>query len=225
MSSLKPFNDKLPAYHYHRFLDEAGDTTFYGKGKVIRLQHAIVSDPYLIEVPSVQKKKNYNGYFVNAKDDVPEVRKMVFELIMSIDCKFDAVVGKKDYGVYEKKHNGNQAEFYADMLSHLLHNNMNGHERLVLNIAHRSRCTTHTNLEKGLQKALVIAKHKNPVVVAQAETVFNIQFPTTEPIINLADYFLWALQRKMERGENRYIDFLNSRVGNISTLYTEGVEN
>jgi hypothetical protein len=255
MSSIKSFNDKLPAYHYHRFLDEAGDTTFYGKGKVpligsegvsnyfllgmltinesldivrskvIGLQNSIVSDPYLVEVPSIQKKKNYNGYFVHAKDDVPEVRKMVFELIMSINCKFDAVVGKKEYGVYEKKHNGNQAEFYADMLSHLLHNNMNGREKLVLNIAHRSRCTTHTNLEKGLQKALVIAKHKHPEVVAPAETVFNIQYPTSEPLINLADYFLWALQRKIERGENRYIDFLKTRIGNISTLYTDGVEN
>ena len=255
MSSLKSLINKLPTYHYHRFLDEAGDTTFYGKGKVpligsegvsyyfllgmltinesldivrdkvIGLQNSIVSDPYLAEVSSIQKKKNYNGYYVHAKDDVPEVRKMVFELLMSIDCKFDAVVGKKEYGVYEKKHNGNQAEFYADMLSHLLYNNLNGHERLVLNIAHRSRCTTHTNLEKGLQKALVIAKHKYQEVATPAETVFNIQYPTTEPIINLADYFLWALQRKMERGESRYIDFLKSRIGNISMLYTEEAEN
>ena len=88
--------------------------------------------------------------------------------------------------------------------------------------AHRSRCTTHTNLEKGLQKALVIAKYKYPEVTAPAETVFNIQFPTTEPIINLADYFLWALQRKMERGENRYFDFIKSRIGVISMLYNEG---
>lgn len=243
--------EKLPTYQYHRFLDEAGDTTFYGKGKipligsdgvsnyfllgmltinepleavrnkVVALQNKIASDPYLLEVPSIQKKKNKAGYFLHAKDDVPEVRKMAFELIKSINCHFDAVVGRKDYSVYEKKHNGNQAEFYADLLSHLLHASMNGFEKLVLNVAHRSRCTTHVNLEKGLQKAVAIAKHKYPEACNCCEMVFNVQQPTTEPIINLADYFLWALQRKIERGEKRYADFLENQIRSVVNLYAE----
>lgn len=79
--------EKLPAHHYHRFLDEAGDTTFYGKGKVpllgaegvskyfilgiltinepidtvrkkvIELQNNIAFDEYLIDVPSIKKRK------------------------------------------------------------------------------------------------------------------------------------------------------------------------
>jgi len=57
-----------------------------------------------------------------------------------------------------------------------------------------------------LQKALFIAKHKFADVVTPAETVFNIQCPTTEPLINLADYFLWALQRKMERADSVEFD-------------------
>ncbi|RVU26976.1 hypothetical protein EOJ36_02975 [Sandaracinomonas limnophila] len=241
---------KVPTFQYHCFLDEAGDTTFYGKGKtpligadgvsnyfilgmltinepihevrekIIQLQTTIANDPYLLEVPSIQKKKSKMGYFLHAKDDVPEVRKLGFELIKSIDCHFDAVVGRKDYNVYEKKHNGNQAEFYADMLSHLLHTSINGFDKLVLNIAHRSRCTTHTNLEKGLQKAVAIAKHKYPEACNCCEMVFNVQKPTTEPIINIADYFLWALQRKIERGENRYVDFLDTKINSVINLYT-----
>jgi hypothetical protein len=172
-----------------------------------------------LPIPSILKKKNKKGYYLHAKDDVPEVRKMVFELILSIDCHFDAVISKKEYHVYEKKHNGNQAEFYADMLSHLLQNSMSGNQRVVLNIAHRSRCTTHNNLEKGLQKAFVIARHRYPENLTLTEAFFNIQYPTTEPIINLADYFLWALQRMVERGEKRYVDFIQSRMRNIITLY------
>jgi hypothetical protein len=132
MADEKLSKSKLPAYHFHRFLDEAGDTTFYGKGKipmigsdgvsnyfllgmlsvnqpldevrkaVIALQDSIVNDPYFLDIPSIKKKKSANGYFLHAKDDIPEVRKLVFELIKSIDCRFDAVVGKKDYRVYEK---------------------------------------------------------------------------------------------------------------------------
>lgn len=240
---------KQPTHHYHRFLDEAGDTTFYGKGKIpiigadgvsnyfilgmltinesinevreklIQLQSNIANDSYLEAVPSIQKKKSKMGYFLHAKDDVPEVRKIAFEFIKSINCHFDAVVGRKDYHVYEKKHNGNQAEFYADILSHLLHTSMNDFDKLVLNIAHRSRCTTHTNLEKGLQKATSIAKHKYPEASNCCDIVFNVQKPTTEPIINIADYFLWALQRKIERGENRYVDFLDTQISSVIHLY------
>jgi hypothetical protein len=62
----------------------------------------------------------------------------------------------------KKKNNGNQSEFYADLLSHLLIDNFNDQERMVLNIAHRSKCTTHKNLEKGLEKAAIIAANKYP---------------------------------------------------------------
>ena len=192
--------------------------------KISELQNNIASDDYLLDVPSIQKKKNTAGYFLHATDDVPEVRKMAFELIKSIDCTFDAVIGRKDYSVYEKKHNGNQAEFYADLLSHLLHGSMNGFKKLVLNIAQRSRCTTHTNLEKGLQKALAISKHKYPDAYNYCEMVFNVQKPTTEPIINLVDYFLWALQRKIERNENSYVDFLCNQIVNVTNLYIEELD-
>ena len=96
---------KLPVHHYHRFLDEAGNTTFYGKGKtqiigkdgvsnyfilgmltinepihevrekLLQLQTRIANDPYLVDIPSIQKKKSKMGYFLHAKDDVPEVKK------------------------------------------------------------------------------------------------------------------------------------------------------
>ncbi len=243
--------NKITKPHYHRFLDEAGDTTFYGKGrvpilgsegvskyfilgmltineplqmarnKVIHLQNTITSDPYLFGIPSIHKRKSNSGYYLHAKNDIPEVRKMTFELIKSIDCKFEAVVGKKDYHVYEKKHNGNQAEFYADMLSNLLHENLNVFDKFVLNIASRSRCTTHSNLEKGLQKAMVVSIHKYPNHENQNIVKFNVQKPSNEPLINIVDYFLWSLQRKIERDEDRYFDFLSNQVNSITYLYYE----
>jgi hypothetical protein len=227
---------------YHRFLDEAGDTTFFGKNKtpilgthgvsnyfilgmltlhepleivrekILALQQAIIVDPYFDQIPSIRKKENLSGYFLHAKDDIPEVRKMAFEMIKSIDATFDVVIEKKDYQIYEKKHNGNQSEFYADMLSRLIHNMIDNQPKIVLNIAHRSRCTTHNNLEKGLQKAIIIARNKNIVFNANANVVFNVQQPTGEPIINMADYYLWAIQRWVERKEDRYVNFLEDKI-------------
>lgn len=238
---------KVPLHSYHRFLDEAGDTTFYGKGKVpivgmqgvsnyfmmgmltvnepveevrkkvIDLQSEILSDAYFNSVRSIQSRNIRLPYFLHAKDDVPEIRKMGFELIRSIDCHFDAVVVKKNYDDFEIKHNRNQADFYADLLSHLLVDNLN-EPRLVLNIARRHQCTTQKNLEKGLEKATMIAKNKYPHSDNGCKVVFNVQQPATEPLINIADYFLWALQRKFEKGESGYADYLAPRTRSVLEL-------
>jgi hypothetical protein len=242
-------NTKIEKHEIHRFLDEAGDTTFYGKGKVpiigndgvskcfilgmlklkeplhivrtklIEIQNNIALDPYFKQVPSIQKKVAKNGYYAHATDDVPEVRKMIFEFINSIDCSFEAVVGRKIYNLYEKKHNGKEVEFYADMLSHLLKTKMNEYEELVLNISNRGKCTTHTNLQKGLEKAIAISVSKFPDKCNCCKVVFNVQYPKTEPLLNLADYFCWAIQRVFEKGETRYYDFIKEKISLIVDLY------
>ena len=109
---------------------------------------------------------------------------MAFDLIKTIDCSFEAVVGRKIPTLYESKHNGKEAEFYADLLSHLLKNKLNAYSKLVLNISHRSRCTTHTNLQKGLSKAITRAQSKAPDKANDCSVVFNVQQPTAEPLLN-----------------------------------------
>ena len=234
---------------HHRFLDEAGDTTFYGKGKisvignegsshcfilgmlkinepldtvrkkVIELQQVIAEDSYFHGVPSIEKMKASCGYFLHAKNDLPEVKKMAFDLIKTLDCSFEAVVGRKIPTLYESKHNGKEAEFYADLLSHLLKNKLNAYSKLVLNISHRSKCTTHTNLQKGLSKAVTRAQSKAPDKANDCSVVFNVQQPTAEPLLNIADYFCWAIQRVFERGETRYYDYISDQVAMVQDLY------
>lgn len=240
---------ELETFEYHRFLDEGGDTTFYGKGKaqilgtegvskcfilgmlkvkeplnsvrekVIELQKHISCDPYFKGISSIEKKIKNGGYFLHAKDDVPEVRKMGYDLIKSIDCSFEAIVGRKFYHIYENSHHGNEAEFYADLLSHILKNKFKKYDKLVLNIAERSKCTTHTNLELGLNKAFTRFEKKYKIADRKCSVVFNVQKPTREPLLNLADYFCWALQRLFERGEMRFYDFVSDQVAMVNDLY------
>jgi hypothetical protein len=135
--------------NFHHFLDEAGDTTFFGKGKIsilgnegvskyfilskvhfngelqtirnqIRaLENEIETNPYYL-TGSVNKKISQAGKFYFHADGIPEIMKLFFDLIKSIDCKFEAVVAKKDLSKFVKQHNGNDKEFYAGLLSHLL---------------------------------------------------------------------------------------------------------
>jgi len=229
----------------HRFLDEAGDTTFYGKGKVpilgqdgvslcfilgmvkfkeplqpmrrriIELQNRVVADPYFRDIPSINKKVKEGGYYFYATDDVPEVRKMFYDFIASTNCSFEAYVGRKLPSLYETKHNGKEAEFYADLLSHLLNNKLNKKGKLVLNIASRGKTTKNNNLQLALEKA----RNRNKGKAVRTEVLFNVQNHRVEPLLNVADYFCWSIQRIFERGEVRYYNFLKDRISLVVDLY------
>ncbi|MCC5612827.1 DUF3800 domain-containing protein [Nostoc sp. CHAB 5834] len=258
-----------PRLTQHRFLDEAGDTTFYGKGKVpiigqdgvsscfilgmvkfkeplqgirervVALQESVANDAYFADVPSIDKKKAKGGYFFHATDDIPEVREKFFRFIHSIDCSFEAVVARKSVEHYAQQHHNKEEELYADLLSHLLKNKVHQDHRMVLTISQRGKTTRNTTLELALQAArrryVMSQNMKNNKRAAKkilygfgemmlesdlkADVVFNIQTPHTDPLLNVADYFCWAVQRVLEKGEVRYYNYLRDKISLVVDLY------
>jgi hypothetical protein len=251
--------------HNHRFLDESGDTTFYGKGRknilgtngvsncfiigmlkikqplnevreaVNELQQKVANDPYF-DVASIRDKKASHGYYFHAKNDLPEVRKLFLDFINSIDCSFEAVVGRKNIERYETKHKGKEQYFYADMLSHLLKNKLQKNEKLVLHIAERGKCTKNANLELALEKAkervAINNNHKSIINTEEwcnlkhltrkdivSNVVFNVTQPIQEPVLNIADYFCWAIQNVFEKGEVRYYNFIKEKISLVVDVY------
>ena len=235
----------------HRFLDEAGDTTFYGKGKrlivgelgvsrsfsigmlkvaedlptlrqkVRDLQDEVAADKYLNTIPSVQKKIAKNGFFFHATDDPPEVRQIMFKFLAKLDVSLEVIVARKIEGIYARKHNGREAEFYADVLSHLIKNKLKMNRKLVLNIAQRGNCTSNHNLSIALEKAKTRARQKVKDDEMVCDVVFNVQNQYTEPILNIADYLCWPVQRVFERGEMRYYDFIGEKIRLVVDLYDQ----
>ena len=89
---------------------------------------------------------------------------------------------------------------------------------IVLNIAERGSSTR----EKVLFNALEIAREraqKNFGVAVKANIVFNVQTPITEPLLNVADYLCWSVQRVFEKGETRHYDYLKDKIRLIIDLY------
>lgn len=234
---------------YHRFLDESGDTTFYGKGKriivgeegvskcfilgmvkfktklesireqVISMQEEIVNDEFFKDVPSIQKKVNRGGYFFHATDDIPEVRERFFRFIKTLNCSFEAVVARKLPGLFESKHKGKEAYFYADLLSHLLKNKLSNHAKFVLNIAGRGKATKNQNLHLALKKAQERFGKTHPNKEIKTKVVFNVLDQTNEPLLNIADYFCWSVQSVFERGNIRYYNYLQDKISTVIDLY------
>jgi len=233
----------------HRFVDESGDTTFFGKNKKIvigkpgisktfilgmvkikssldearrqikDLQIEISNDEYYQDIPSVRKRKNKYGFYFHAKDDIPEIREKFFKFIKTVNCSYEAVVGRKLPELYTKKHHSKEVYFYADLLSHLLKNKLRKYDKLVLNIANRGHCTKNSNLELALAKAKQRFETKNPEQKIKTKVVFNVQNPITEPILSLADYFSWAIQNVFEHGTVRYYNFLYKQISQVVDLY------
>jgi len=233
----------------HRFLDEAGDTTFFGKGRipiigqkgvslsfsigmvkfsedlsalrtrVIELQRHVAEDRYLNVIPSVAKKIQNRGFFFHATDDPPEVREIFFKFIDQLDCSIEVMVARKIPQLFISKHNGKDAEFYADLLSHLLKNKLRMNGELVLKIASRANTTMNSNLESALSKAVERHSKKYDLSQISSKVVFDVQNHHTEPLLNVADYLCWAVQRVFEKGETRYYDFLGEKFSLVVDLY------
>lgn len=247
-----PSKAAVPIEKLHCFLDEAGDTTFFGKGgvpilgqpgvslcfglglarfalpvaearvQVERLCHAIESDEYVNRIPSVAKRIQSGGFYFHAKDDPPEVRERLFKWIRQTDCALEMVVGRKIPALFARKHHSKESEFYADLLSHLLKNNLQCGRRLVINLAERGKTTRNHVLELALAKARESLIKKQAAAEILAEVVFNVQNPRAEPLLCVPDYLAWTVQRVFERGDTRHYDFVREQISLIVDLYGSG---
>jgi hypothetical protein len=61
----------------------------------------------------------------------------------------------------------------------------------------------------------------NPGIIVNPVVQFNVQQQTSEPLLNIADYFCWNIQRVFERGETRYYDYLLNKINLIIDIYDE----
>lgn len=235
----------------HRFLDETGDTTFYGAGKkpilgqdgvslsfgmgivridrplvevraeVVALQRQVENDPLLNVIPSVKKRIRSGGFFFHACKDTPDVRSVLLHYIRGLPCAAEVVIGRKIPALFERQHHGKDEEFYADMLSHLLKRRMKQERKLVLNVAERGSSTREHVLQDAMWLAMERAHDRYGVDAIKTHVVFNVQNPRTEPLLMISDYLCWSVQRVFEQGETRYYDYLLDKVRLVVDLYDQ----
>jgi len=70
-----------------------------------------------------------------------------------------------------------------------------------------------------LQKAVDRFGKRWDVLEIRSRVVFNVQTPRTEPLLNVADYLCWEVQRVFERGEMRHYEFVREKIGLVVDLY------
>ena len=155
----------------------------------------------------------------HATDDVPEVRKQVFECLAGENIGFRAVVrDKRSVLEYVRGRNAldptyrySPNELYDSLVRRLFRNHLHKHDQYQVMSARRGA----SDRARALRVALEMARARFAErygVVGKAAISIQSAAPESSAGLQAVDYFLWALQRLYEMGEDRYITYLWSCV-------------
>ena len=229
----------------HRFfyVDETGDPGFYGKGKrlivgnegcsrtfgvgflrtpnpdvlrqrLLALRAEVATDRYLKDIPSI--KKTLVSF--HAKDDCPEVRRLVFGCLDKLDFAIQVVVARKVESIFIGRHGRSQDAFYNDLTSRLFERQLHLAHRNTILFARRGNKAQQHALRGAVEAGVVAFRQKYP---GAAATTVDIEtaYCADEPLLQAADYALWAVQRAFERREMRYYDFIAPKIELVWDIY------
>jgi hypothetical protein len=226
------------------FVDESGDPTFYNaKGKcilgtegcspllmlgfietqkpremrqaILRAQQSVISDPYFGAIPSISR----TATAFHAKDDAPEVRYLFYREIRALPFKAQFVVARKSEDVFRSLHNGDEDQFYDDLVGRLFQTVLHRYARNHIVFSTRGSRERRRPLEEAIRKARIRFEDKHKV---RADcTTFDIepQSPKGEPCLSVIDYMNWAVYRAFTRREMRYYSYIEDKVSLLRDIF------
>jgi hypothetical protein len=244
----------MPDARRFHFVGEAGDATlFNGKERVLvgeagcsrffmlgvldvkdpaalglelnALRQRLLADPYFRDVPSMQAARRKTALSFHAKDDLPEVRREVFQVLTRHELQFHAVVRDKqrvlDYvrsrNQVDERYRYQPNELYDNLVARLFKNRLHLTPEVEVCFASRGKSDRSAALRQALEtarsrfEATWQREVKSRLMVRQAAAA-------REPALQATDYFLWALQRHYEMGESRFVQLIWPQVGVVQAV-------
>jgi hypothetical protein len=232
------------------FVDESGDgVIFDSKGRVLvgtgnvqdyfilgmvecrnleklaedlsNLRTELLADPYFKGVPSMQPKAKKTARFFHAKDDLPEIRREVFQVLQGIDFTFYAVVRTMSavarqvtiQNAKDPTYRYRPTELYDSAVRRLFDKKL--HTRPSFDVIFASRGKART---QALREHLLHAQEKSRKATGTyPDAAINVRaMPSYQHAgLQLADYCLWSLQRLFTKNEGRFLSLVWSKVGLI----------
>ena len=175
------------------------------------LRGELLADPYFKSVPSMQPGDGKTAVMFHAKDDLPEVRYRVLKLLAGQAVSFYAVVRDK-HRLAEQILARNQAdpdywyrenELYDDLVHQLFKSRFHRGDHFEICFARRGKSDRTAALQLALDQARQTYEQTWGV---RSQTTINIRASRPQECggLQAVDYFLWALQRLYEKGEDRF---------------------
>ena len=189
------------------------------------LRQRLLADPYFRDVPSMQPERRKTAVAFHAKDDLPEVRREVFQVLSRHALQFHAVVRDKQRVLeyvrsrnrVDERYRYQPNELYDALVSRLFKNRLHLTPEVDVCFASRGKSDRSAALRQALDTARRRFEHqwqrevKSSIVARQAAAA-------RDPALQAVDYFLWALQRHYEMGESRYVRLIWPQVGVVQAV-------
>ncbi len=185
------------------------------------LRAQLLADPYFKGVPSMQPEAKKTARFFHAKDDLPEVRREVFRVLQRHDFSFYAVVRTMSAVARQVKARNERdptyryrpTELYDSAVRRLFDKKL--HTRPAFDVVFASRGKARTQaLREHLLKAQAESR-KAAGTYPDAAIHVRAMPAHLHAGLQVADYCLWALQRLLTKGEDRFLSLLWPKVGLI----------
>jgi hypothetical protein len=181
--------------------------------KLEGLRADLLADTYFKGVSSMQSNARKTAICFHAKDDLPEVRREVFRLLPEFGAKVLIAIRRKEYLV-KTAQLLNQIgtkfradEVYDDLVKRLFKNLLHKANRNLIVFARRGKTIRQQALENAIRKAKRNFETKTGIS-SQSKTVIQPAYPSQYAGLQVIDYYLWALRRMFERGEDRFFQML-----------------
>ena len=193
----------------HFFVDEAGDLTLFDrKGRVLlgtdgvsnhfmvgvahildvemahdrleSLRTRRLADPYFSGVPSMQPESRKTAVSFHAKDDLPEVRREVFQLLPTLGVKVQIAIRRKAILVNEAQslfkygRKLRADDIYDDMVKRLFRNLLHGADSNDICFARRGKSERAEALTAAIHRAKENFNRKWTTTDRQAYTYLGI---------------------------------------------------
>jgi hypothetical protein len=181
---------------------------------LMKLQKEVIQDPYFQGVPSLAK----TALAFHAKDDIPEIRHLVYKLLATLDFRAQFVVARKSEKIFKDDHQGKPYIFYDSLIVQLFQNALHPHEQNSVIFAKRGSHDRRIPLQNAIQQAINRSEISS-VNKAIIPTTVQIQRPHGELCLSIVDYGNWAVYRAFTRGEMRYYNVIADKVTLLVDLY------
>lgn len=188
------------------------------------LRADLLADPYFKGVPSMQPKAGKTATCFHACKDLSEVRYHVFKLLPRIKAEVFVSIRRK--GVMAERILASKATFrssriedivYDDLVKRLFRDRLHLADENRIVFARKGKSARSHALGQAITRAKANFEraHGKP---SNRPTRIISTFPREFVGLQLVDYYLWALQRLYERGEERFFNLLSDRYKLIMDL-------
>jgi hypothetical protein len=180
------------------------------KRRLDELRQDLFANPEMMKIPSMQPDQRKTALMFHAKDDHPKVREKVFEILPTLGAKVQIAIRRKaDLAAQFKKRfmknkqKLQEGDVYDKLVTLVFKNILHQADENHIIFARLGTSERRKALATAIQKAQTEFEEKWHKGYKKT-TRIDVKKSSDEIGLQIIDYYLWAVHRLVEKGDDRY---------------------